>query len=505
MRCVPGLAGVLIISLAPFAPAQTRPAQTNPAGVSVEEVPLCSTIGYDAVKSFSFSSDCQHAAFLGVKGDKQFIVRDGVESGPFEWVIPNSLTLSPHDARAACIVQQGNDMSVMIGGQIVGKGYYRIADDRIRFSDDGRHFAYTAQISDKGAVVVHDGVAGKMYPAASAPVFSPRGEHVAYAVSLPSGKMCAVLDDHEQKPYDGLDQTTLQFSPDGKHLAYTVVSEKKYVPVVDGSELSKPLEAMFLVFSPADDHIAYMGRTGNDCFVTLDGKPGPNFEAFDGPPVFSHDGRHLAYVAKRQKQAIVMLDGVGQEPFDEAAGESLTFSPDSAHLAYAAAKGKERFVVLDGKHLAPLDHIARPGIVFSPDGKRLAYSGVRGQQFVVVCDGVEGPRYERIVDMSFSSDSRHFVYRATANQQPLVVIDGKPSPPYDTLTPFTFSPGGSHCVYGGLRDAIATVVADGADLPKTYTAPMRDSKPVFLTTDAADLLMWRDRELLRVRVKFAGH
>jgi Tol biopolymer transport system component len=502
MRWATGLT-LLVASLA--WPIRAGFSQTRPANVTLEEIPLASTAGYQTLKSFVTSADAQHLAFLAIKEDKQYVVRDGKENGPYEWVIPSSLTLSPVDARVAYITQEGNDMSVVVGGQIVGKSYYRICLDRIKFSDDGKHYAYTAQIGNKGAVVVRDGVAGKMYQEVPVPLFSPGGAHLACYVTLESGKKCVIYDGQEQKAYDGIAPGSLQFSHDGNHFAYTAIQNRRLIAVVDGKEISKPLDALYLVFSPAGDHIAYFAGLDKQYSVMLDGKSGPNFDGFAGAPVFSPDGKHLAYVASRQKEALVVLDGIGQKPFDEVSGESIEFSPDSNHLAYAARKGNERFVVLDGKRLISFDYIARPGILFSKDGKRLAYSGVRGRQFVMVCDGVEGPRYDEIVDMSFSPDGKHFAYRAVTGQQPLMVLNSQPSPPYDALTPVTFSPDGAHWIYMGRRNGsdgsgTASIVVDGADAPKSYTGFVVNSRAAFASPDTADLLMLRGNDVLRVRV-----
>ena len=484
--------------------------QTRPSKVVLEETKLGSTTGYDSLKSFAVGTDSENLAFVATRGQKQYVVRDGVESPAYDWIIPSSLTLSPVDHRAAFIIQQGDDMSVVVGGQVVGKGYFRICDDRIVFSHDGKHFAYTAQVGQQGALVVRDGVAGKLYQSVPAPLFSPDGTHLAYQAMLPSGKRCVILDGQEQKAYDAISPGTIQFSQVGNHLAYTAIQDRKVIAVVDGKEISKPLDALALVFSPTGDHIAYFAGTDKECSVVLDGKPGPSFDSFGGPPVFSPDAKHLAYVSMRQKQGMVILDGIGQEPFDEVAGESLTFSADSRHLAYAAGKSGQRFVVLDGKRQAPFDHITRPGLLFSPDGKRLAYPCLHGQQFVVVCDGVEGARFDWVNEMWFSSDSRHFAYSATANRQQLIVMDSQPSSPFDALTAVSFSPDGAHWMYVGRRDATgesaATIVVDGEDAAATYTGFVRGSNPVFRSRDTAVVLMLRGNDVLRVLAHFnAAH
>jgi len=87
------------------------------------ETPLGLTGDYDQVKAITFSDDSRHIALLGTKGDKQFIVRDGVTSPAYDWVIPDSLLFSPAGKHVACVIQEGNEMSALIDGKVVGKGY----------------------------------------------------------------------------------------------------------------------------------------------------------------------------------------------------------------------------------------------------------------------------------------------------------------------------------------------------------------------------------------------
>src|SRR4051794_25980598 len=81
---------------------------------TVSETPVGSTGDYDQVKAITFSEDSRHVAFLGMKGDKQFIVSDGKVIGTYDWVIPDSLILSPMGKHVAYVIQDGNDMSVVI-------------------------------------------------------------------------------------------------------------------------------------------------------------------------------------------------------------------------------------------------------------------------------------------------------------------------------------------------------------------------------------------------------
>src|SRR6478609_9718170 len=72
---------------------------------SVSETPFGATGDYDQVKAITFSEDSRHVAFLGTKGDKQFIVSDGKVLGTHDWVIPDSLILSPLGKHVAYIIQ----------------------------------------------------------------------------------------------------------------------------------------------------------------------------------------------------------------------------------------------------------------------------------------------------------------------------------------------------------------------------------------------------------------
>src|SRR6266852_8964345 len=90
------------------------------AGVAIDETPLGKTADYNPIKAVTFSTDSRHLAFLGVKGEKQFVVSDGVEGMPFDWIIPDSLAGPLDLSRVAFIVQNGNDMAAVVDGKVVG-------------------------------------------------------------------------------------------------------------------------------------------------------------------------------------------------------------------------------------------------------------------------------------------------------------------------------------------------------------------------------------------------
>ncbi|MGD0463919.1 MAG: hypothetical protein ABSB74_15655, partial [Tepidisphaeraceae bacterium] len=56
-------------------------------------------------------------------------------------------------------------------------------------------------------------------------------------------------------------------------------------------------------------------------------------------PVFSRDGRHFAYVARRDQMLCVVVDGQAGAEYDDIGEDSVIFSPDGKRVAYAAKTG----------------------------------------------------------------------------------------------------------------------------------------------------------------------
>jgi len=496
------LACLLVILFSP-APGAT-------ANVVLEETSLGDASGYQPVKAVTFSTDSRHLAFLGVKGDSQFVVRDGVESKPFDWIIPDSLAGPLSLTRLAFIIQNGNDMAAVVDGQAVGSGYYFVGADRITFSDDGKHYAYTVRrgsTTDGKASVIRDGVEGKPYSAAAVvPTFSPDGKHLAYTAASGIAKVFMVNDDKEDQAYDNIVPGTTTFSPDSKHLAYSAVSGGKFLAVIDG-KASKPYDQMRMtpIFSPNSARTAYIAGSGQQFFVVIDGVEGPKFDAFtDGSVIFSPNSQHIAYAARKDKQWVMLLDGKEQQTFDAIAGESIHFSPDSAHLSYVGIIGKQRFVIFDGKPGKAYDNILWPGPIFSPDSKQVAFAGSRGGQLSVVADGVDGPAYDNVAELAFTADSKHLFYRAVSKGKALVVVDGKESQPFDNTTPVVFSDDSAHYSFAAQLGSSSAIWIDGVATPNSYTGWVKGSRPSFVAPGSIDFLMVRERQFLQVRARIDG-
>lgn len=477
----------------------------------VQETPLGNGADYDAVKALTFSLNNRHLAFLGVKGDKQFVVQDGAAGPAYDWVLPDSLAGTMDLSRFGFIVQNGNDIAAVVDGKVVGHGYYSIGGDRITFSQDGKHYAYKARrgSEEKGdSIVVRDGVEGKAYSAIQpVPTFSPDGNHLLYVAGPDATKVCVVVDDKEGPVFDGISAATVVFSPDSQRIAYAASSAGKVVAVIDGKPQT-PYSLMRIppMFSPDGKHVVYISGSTNQFSVILDGVEGPKFETFtDGSVVFSPDSKHLAYAARAGKQWQMILDGRKQRSFDLIAGASITFSPDSSHLAYVGINNGKRMIIVDGKEQSgTFDNVLWPGPIFSPDSKHVAYAGVQFEHVRVVLDGKDSTPYDTVAQLAFSPDSKHLTYRAFGNRQVMVVIDGKESPRYDDVSPIIFSPDASHYAYEALAGDRATLFVDGTALRNTFSDWVKGAIPSFADNQTLNYLMRRDRQFIDVTVRLPG-
>ena len=208
-------------------------------------------------------------------------------------------------------------------------------------------------------------------------VISPDGRRVAFF-----GPNNSIVVDGIESKLNGLpDPYSLVFSPDSKHLAYTIQRDRKYVVVLDGVE-GKP-------YARYDTYLL----------------PSPNLSGFYYRPVFSPDSQHLAYAAQPEEGYCVVLDGVEGKHHEGAVNpKTITFSPDSKRLAYTT----NIWIVLDGKEVAPGSEGSK--LVFSPDSKQLGYIGYQVKEFP----------YPPIDYPVFSPDSQHFAYQMGE----FIVVDG---------------------------------------------------------------------------------
>jgi len=186
--------------------------------------------------------------------------------------------------------------------------------------------------------------------------------------------------------------------------------------------------------------------------------------------LFSFDSTHIAFVARKDNRAVVLVDGKVIKEYDDIGAKSLLFSPDSSRMAYNAKTPKGWLVAIYNINYnkciesQAYDNVGSKA-VFSPDSKRVAYSAKQSGKWKVILDGEEHKEYDDIGRRSFtfSPDNKHFVYGSRIGSRWVVVQDSKESEPYDGIIEdsLLYSPDGQHFAYAVGDSGKQYVIVDG--------------------------------------------
>jgi hypothetical protein len=281
-------------------------------------------------------------------------------------------------------------------GQEAGKAfiYYRFARPRAyerivnaNFSLDGNCFAYLSINSGRRSLTVTDGVTqavGNVLDYALCPV----GERFAYATH-DSADWFVVEGSDTSDIYDWVQGMT--YSRDGRTLAYAVLADDEWIPVVNGQELggygSAALELNDIALSPDGTHLAFLVTeldSGSDetyMYAVVDDMESDVYvDASDLK--FGPKGGRFGFTGDDGNGRFIVADGIEEPAYDQVWG--LAFSPDELKMAYAAGLGQDEFVVVNGRELSAYDQVDRP--LFSRDGARVGYGALDGKEFFWVVD-----------------------------------------------------------------------------------------------------------------------
>ena len=332
-----------------------------------------------------FSPDGAHVVYQAERPDgKWVLVVDGKEvSGTYDSFVYQSLALSEHGGRFGCVAKDGKKAVLLIDGNEKGSGR------AIAFSPDGKRVAWIDELADDLVAVVVDGHRVKEYAIAGAIQFSPDGKRIAWIAGI-KGKQLAVIDGNNASvSFDAL-QTGPKFSPDSRRVAYIGFkgdsSSLRFgiingwsVVMVDGKEMGRHHGAAALRFSPDSRRVCWVAAVdkGGQC-VVVDGKQGPAFETVLGPgPVFSKDGRKLAYIGRQGNRDAVIVNGAKLAEYDQVHGGSLSFSPGGQHVAFFAEKNGAWHLCVNGVLLhTPYDYV--------PDSTTIIFSGNKSLRTIAI-------------------------------------------------------------------------------------------------------------------------
>jgi hypothetical protein len=353
---------------------------------------------YDEINGCGFVGDSGNLAYCARRGNKWYVVVNGhetLECDGLVWGLDSAGT----GRYFLCVIKQGSKKRVVTGGQEEpsfdeiaaaaltrdgnrygylarnGEQWSCIVDGvrspldaeaptprpkvpwwQFNFAPDGRRYAFTCQRREQWVVFLD----GKELHAGKGVIwslvsFSPDSKHVAFIRYEQDKSYTVNLDGAESEPYDIVMGPS--FSADSRHSGYTAKRGAQWLIVVDGQEMKcqQPLGWQGLTFSPdgrwyacctEHDHVegSQVVVGGKDCEQVKVG----NYRLYGDYPVFSSDGKHFAYAARR----FVVVDGVAGK--ENGGVEAVRFTPDSRHVVSVHNPG---FVVVDRAESRMYDRI----------------------------------------------------------------------------------------------------------------------------------------------------
>jgi hypothetical protein len=358
-----------------------------------------STVSYDDVGLPVFSEDGAHLTYSAKHAGKWTVVVDGEERGPQFDEISHRM-FSPDGRRVAYAGRRGGKWMVVLDGK---EGPLFDILGGLAFSSDSRRFAYAgadvhrslgsqraqgrAMVDGESSplfsgnqmgsfkrsmltgtnVAIVEGLFGQLSSdihGVTAPVFSPNGTRVAYAVHRDQNDAAVIVDGQPGPQFPSIVAGPV-FSADSRHVAYVVSDGDGKMLVVDGERVGRASSAgtdfvTELRFGPDNRTVGYVGITGGSWYeqgltrrakrrVYVDGQSGIEYDALAvSRPQFTSDGRHSVYAVHHLQEnsrnvSFVVADGAEGKRYDYVFGTLDVV--DNRAVVYTAQSGRKFFRV----------------------------------------------------------------------------------------------------------------------------------------------------------------
>ena len=323
--------------------------------------------------ALTFSPDGARVVHFAGRGDRCWAVIDG-EPGPCFDELPLDPVFTADGSLCAYVGVRDGEHYVMVEDRMYGP-YPEVPD--LVASPMGRDLAFSVRGPNSTGYMMLNGRPQGAYAVVRGPRFDPAEGRLAYwASDLVTEKSFVVCDSLRSEP--AYSTSSPWFGDDGS-LFYDVITDvsgTRRTFHVDGREIARgagSFEHRFIDASRAGGRTA-CGWTGEDdrMHVVVDGVE------YDGqsfcPAVwFSPDGGRFAFFSVSPEGQSVVVDGERQAVF-ERIGKIPIFSPDGRDVAYVARDDRKKWrIVVNGAVGEPLDGYLNSGFGFRPDGSLACY------------------------------------------------------------------------------------------------------------------------------------
>lgn len=179
----------------------------------------------------------------------------------------------------------------------------------VSFSGDGSRYAFVYQ-RDQKTILHVNGEEREMPSKPDSLRWSRDGKRFAYRINSALSEQQVVVDGKAGKAYARVG--AIEFSPLGK-LVYGATDGARCYRVEEGEERPVPALASGIWFSADGKQTAFAGRQGEREVAFLDGEPVGGYDAvsplFREAAAFSPDGKHFAFSARQLGREILVIDG----------------------------------------------------------------------------------------------------------------------------------------------------------------------------------------------------
>lgn len=272
--------------------------------------------------SLRWSADSRRVAYLVERRGRRSALLDDLESAQYDAI--GELTLGADGSRAGFIAWQGSGARAVLldqaGAQLTGPLYDGIAE--LRLSARGGRPAYAAlrdpaEGGPRGWAAVIDGVEGPLFDRVGSLAWAPDDRRLVYVARHQEIDQVMVVDVRAAAPrhaplgpaFPAIVPASLVLDAEGERLAYIARREDGLHAVVlglaGGAALAEgPAFDAVEALSLPPGRSGYLGHRGGRSWVVLDGAPSIPYE-WAGDLVFSPDGRHHAYLARRAGRTLI--------------------------------------------------------------------------------------------------------------------------------------------------------------------------------------------------------
>ena len=256
---------------------------------------------------------------------------------------------------AADVYRDDGHVLVLDGQEVARSDRHFI---HVELAPDGSWISYAQSVLEPGknasGRLVHRGVISELAGEPVALAVTPDGAHVAVGISRGGGDEGAVLLDGKQLAR-AVSPRMLTLSNDGKRWAYAETISHRTggeTVTIDGVK-SEPMHAAWgLTFSPDGKHVAYQSviekKRGVTAAVVVDGKPGKVWQRTSGRLQFTADGK-VVYEAADSTGSWLVVGEQAYGPYRSVYGPTVSGSRVAWAGETLAGRTTVLHVLLDGK------------------------------------------------------------------------------------------------------------------------------------------------------------